>query len=255
MAEGERMRFTGKTAAVTGAAQGIGAAIARKLAEEGANVALLDVNAAAARGAADAIGASALALTCDVAQRAQVEAALAATAERFGRLDILVCNAGVTRDNLIYKMTDEDWDVVIDTHLKGSFYCCRAAQTYMVKQRYGKIVLMSSRAALGNRGQVNYAAAKAGLQGMARVLAMELGPFGINVNAVAPGHIDTAMTRALAVRQGISYEELQEAAIKVNSIKRVGVPLDIANTVAFLASDESSYLTGQVLWVAGRPTV
>lgn len=249
------MRFAGRTAVVTGAAQGIGAATADKLAGEGAKVALLDINLEAAQAAADKIDGETIALKCDVSKREDVENAMAATVERFGSLDILVSNAGITRDNLIHKMTDEDWDLVIDIHLKGAFFCARAAQAYMVKQGYGKIILMSSRAALGNRGQVNYAAAKAGLQGMARVLAMELGPKGINVNAIAPGHIETAMTRATAERMRMSYDDLKARGAEANCIKRVGTPEDIANTVAFLASEESSYMTGQVLWVAGRPTV
>lgn len=249
------MRYHGKTAVVTGAAHGIGEGIAQRLAEEGARVALLDLDLEGAQQAAERITTETLAIQCDVSNRDQVEQALAQVNDVFGSVDVLVCNAGMTRDNLIHRMTDDDWDLVIDTHLKGSFLCCRAAQTYMVKQRYGKIVLMSSRAALGNRGQTNYAAAKAGLQGMARVLAMELGPFNINVNAIAPGHIDTSMTRATAARIGISYEQLQEKTIQSNAIKRVGKPADIAAAAAFLGADESSFITGQVLWVAGRPTV
>jgi 3-oxoacyl-[acyl-carrier protein] reductase len=173
----------------------------------------------------------------------------------FGSVDILVNNAGLTRDNLIHKMTDDDWNTVIDTHLKGSFYAVRAAQTHMVKKRFGKIVFISSRAALGNRGQTNYSAAKAGMQGMTRTLAMELGPFGINVNAIAPGHIDTGMTRATAERMQIDYSAMIDATIAMNSIKRVGVPDDIANVTSFLVSEDSSYMTGQILYVAGRPTI
>lgn len=251
-------RFEDKVAVITGAAQGIGAAAAIRMSREGARVALLDLNEGAAQRIADQIVANsgkAIAVGCDVSSREQVESAIASVTENLGRLDILVSNAGVTRDNLLFKMTDEDWDLVIDTHLKGSFYCARAAQKYMVEQRYGKIILVSSRAALGNRGQTNYSAAKAGMQGMARTIAIELGPFGINVNAVAPGHIDTAMTRAVAERAGIAYEDLVENTLKMNAIKRVGTPEDVANAIAFLASDEAEYITGQILYIAGRPTV
>lgn len=249
------MRFEGKTAVVTGAAQGIGQAIAQRLLNEGARVALLDRDRATLEDTVERLGGNALAIPCDVSDRDQVEGAMQQANDHFGALDVLVCNAGLTRDNLIHKMSDDDWDAVIDTHLKGSFLCCRAAQAYMVRQRYGKIVLMSSRAALGNRGQTNYAAAKAGLQGMCRVLAMELGPFNINVNAIAPGHIETDMTRAVATRLGIRYQQLQEKSIESNAIKRVGKPEDIAATAAFLGADEAGFITGQVIWVAGRPTV
>jgi len=151
-------------------------------------------------------------------------------------------------------MTDDDFDTVVAVHLKGSFLSSQAAQRYMVERRYGKIVMMSSRAALGNRGQSNYSAVKAGLQGLARTLAIELGPFGINVNAIAPGHIETAMTRAVADRIGVPYETLKQRTIEQNAIKRVGQPEDVANLAAFLVSDESSFITGQTIYVAGRPS-
>jgi 3-oxoacyl-[acyl-carrier protein] reductase len=190
---------------------------------------------------------------CDVSSRDQVDEVIGAIVAAHGRLDILVNNAGVTRDNLIFRMSDDEWDLVIDTHLKGTFYCSRAAQRQMVAQKYGKIVCISSRAAVGNRGQSNYSAAKAGIQGLVKTMALELGPFNINVNAVAPGHIDTAMTRGIATKTNTTYEEVRAAAIALNAIKRVGTPDDIAAAVAFLASDDASYITGQVLYVAGRP--
>ncbi len=247
-----------RVAVVTGAAQGIGAAIVRRLARDGAHVVALDRNQ---EGAADVVaevtgaGRRGLAVECDVSQRDQVEAAMSRAAEEFGSVDILVNNAGVTRDNLLHKMTDDDFDTVMAIHLKGSFLCSQVAQRYMVERRYGKIVMLSSRAALGNRGQTNYSAAKAGLQGMTRTLAMELGPFGVNVNAIAPGHIETTMTRAVAERIGIAYDELKQGTIRQNAIKRVGRPEDVANLAAFLVSDESSFITGQTIYVAGRPTV
>ena len=247
-----------RVALVTGAAQGIGAAIAQRLTSDGAHVVLADMNQelvveTAARLCVD--GAQASAVVCDVTKASDVEEAVAQTVRKYGRLDILVNNAGVTRDNLIHRMTDDDWNLVIDTHLKGSFLATRAAQRHMVSQRYGKIIFISSRAALGNRGQTNYSAAKAGMQGMTRTLAIELGPFGINVNAIAPGHIDTEMTRAVARRTKTDYEDMVKKSIDANAIKRVGVPTDIANAVSFLSSDESSYITGQIVYVAGRPTV
>ncbi|HYT14525.1 MAG TPA: SDR family NAD(P)-dependent oxidoreductase, partial [Candidatus Nitrosopolaris sp.] len=198
------MRFKDRVALITGGGRGIGAATARLLAAEGAKVAVSDLDEVPAREVADPIGG--LAIACDVSARTDVEAMVDRTVKELGGLDILVTCAGIIRDNLLYKMTDDDWDSVIDTHLKGTFLCARAAQKHMVEQKSGKIVFLSSTSALGNRGQTNYSAAKAGLQGMARTLAIELGPFNINVNAVAPGFVETRMTRATAERMGVDYE-------------------------------------------------
>ena len=243
-----------RAAVVTGAGRGIGAAAARRLAVGGARVAVLDVReelCAETVGAITAAGGTALALGCDVAQAAQVDAAFARVAEAFGRVDILVNNAGVLRDNLLFKMTEEEWDTVLGVHLKGSFLCSRAAQQYMVRQRYGKIVNLSSVSALGNRGQANYASAKAGLQGLTKTLAIELGPYNINVNAVAPGYIDTEMTRATARRVGLDPEAAIARAAEATPLRRVGQPEDVANVIAFLVSDEAGFVSGQVLYVNG----
>ncbi|ATY84113.1 beta-ketoacyl-ACP reductase [Kyrpidia spormannii] len=251
-------RMEGKIAIVTGAARGIGAAVAKQLASEGARVGVFDLNVEGAKEVVaeiQSMGSDGLALSCDVSKADQVETCFRQVVDSFGRLDIVVNNAGVIRDNLLYKMTEDDWDTVIDIHLKGTFLCSREGQKYMVPQRSGKIVNVSSTSALGNRGQTNYSAAKAGIQGMTRTMAIELGPFGINVNAVAPGFIATEMTRATAARIGISFEQLTEEFVKSNPIRRVGTPEDIAKAVAFLASDDAAYITGQTLYVAGRPTV
>ena len=194
-----------------------------------------------------------LAIACDVTNRDQVEAMVERTVREFGRLDILVACAGITRDNLLYKMTDEDWDAVIDTHLKGTFLCARAAQRHMVEQKSGKMVFLSSTSALGNRGQANYSAAKAGLQGMARTLAIELGPFNINVNSVAPGFVETRMTRATSERLGVDFEAFKIGAASQIPLRRVGQPEDIASVIAFLCSDESSFVSGQTIYVRGGP--
>jgi 3-oxoacyl-[acyl-carrier protein] reductase len=172
---------------------------------------------------------------------------------RFGRLDILVNNAGILRDNLLFKMSDADWDDVMAVHLRGAFLCSRAAQKPMVEQRYGRIVSLSSVSALGNRGQANYAAAKAGLQGFTRTLAIELGPFGITVNAVAPGLIETEMTRATARRLEVSFEQFQEEAAPRIALRRFGQPSEVAAVIAFLVSDDATYVSGQVIYVAGGP--
>ena len=240
-------RFEGKTAVVTGGARGIGAATARRLASEGARVVVADFDEAAARGTADEIGG--IAVRCDVTSREDVEAAVAAA----GSVDILVTCAGIIRDNLLHKLTDEEWDAVIDTHLKGTFLAVRAAQRHMVEQRSGKIVLISSTSALGNRGQTNYSAAKAGLQGMTKTLAIELGPFDVNVNCVAPGFIETAMTRQTAERIGVPFEQFTAAVAEQVPLRRVGQPDDVAGTIAFLCSEDASYVSGQVIYVAGGP--
>ena len=245
------MRFAGKTALVTGAAGGIGAATARRLADEGAFVVVADLDETGAGEVAAAVGG--LAVRCDVTSRDDVEAAVAAAVERGGSLDVVVACAGIIRDNLLHKLSDDDWDAVIDTHLKGTFFTARAAARRMVEQRSGKLVLISSTSALGNRGQTNYAAAKAGLQGMTKTLAIELGPFGINVNCVAPGFIATAMTRHTADRIGVSFEQFQENVAKETPLRRVGQPEDVAGTIAFLCSGDADFVTGQVLYVRGGP--
>jgi len=245
------VKFKDRVALVTGGGRGIGAATARLLAAEGARVAVSDLDEAPAREVATAIGG--LGVACDVSDRGSVEAMVKRTVAELGRLDILVTCAGIIRDNLIFKMTDEDWDSVIDTHLKGTFLCARAAQKQMVEQKYGKMVFLSSTSALGNRGQANYSAAKAGLQGMARTLAIELGPFNVNVNTVAPGFVETRMTRATAERMGMDYETFKLGAASQIPLRRVGQPGDIASVIAFLCSDESSFVSGQTIYVRGGP--
>src|ERR687887_2552316 len=249
-------RLDGRVAFLTGAGRGMGGAAAAKLAAEGAAVAVTDVDLGPAEDIArqiDSAGRRAVAIPVDVTDREQVEAATARAARELGRLDILVAVAGITRDNLLFKMSDEEWDGVIDTHLKGSFYAARATQKFMVEQRYGKMVFTSSTSALGNRGQANYSTAKAGLQGLTRTLAIELGPFGINVNAVAPGFIETRMTQATAERMGADPEERKKDAAARTPVRRTGVPEDVANVIAFLVSDESSFVSGQIIYVAGGP--
>jgi len=241
----------GRVALVTGGGRGIGAATAQVMARLGARVVVSDLDEAPAAEVAGPIGG--LAIACDVSQRGSVEAMVDKTVKELGRLDILVTCAGIIRDNLLFKMTDDDWDAVIDTHLKGTFLCAQAAQKHMVPQKYGKMVFLSSTSALGNRGQTNYSAAKAGLQGMARTLAIELGPFNINVNAVAPGFVETRMTRATAERMGVDYETFKLGAASQIPLQRVGQPEDIANVIAFLCSDESGFVSGQTIYVRGGP--
>ncbi|MEP7089167.1 MAG: 3-oxoacyl-ACP reductase FabG [Nocardioidaceae bacterium] len=245
-------RYAGRVAVVTGSARGIGAATAKRFAEEGAAVAVLELDEDAAAATAAGLGAERhLGVACNVSDAASVEAAVTRVVEELGAVDVLVNNAGVTRDNLLFKMTEDDWDAVMNVHLKGSFLMSREVQKHMVKAKYGKILNLSSVSALGNRGQANYSAAKMGLQGFTRTLAVELGPFGINVNAIAPGFIETDMTDDTARRVGVEPEEYRRAAAALTPVRRVGQPADIAATAAFLCSDEASFITGQTLYVDG----
>ena len=247
---------TQRVAIVTGAARGIGAATARKLAADGLAVAALDLDASTCAGTVDAItaaGGRAMALGADVSQADQVEAAVGKVAADLGPPAILVNNAGIIRDNLLFKMTEDDWDAVLGVHLRGAFLMSRAAQKHMVDQRYGRIVNLSSSSALGNRGQVNYSAAKAGMQGFTKTLAIELGPFGITANAVAPGFIATDMTAATAARIGMSYEDFQQAAAGQIPVRRIGQVEDVAHVISFLCSDGAGFVSGQVIYVAGGP--
>lgn len=248
-------RYEGRIAIVTGAARGIGAAIATRLAEEGASVAVLDLDEAQAAQTASGLplqgDARAVGVGCDVADEDSAAAAVARVVEELGGVHVLVNNAGITRDNLLFKMSVADWDSVMGVHLKGAFLMSRAVQKTFVDQKYGKILGLSSVSANGNRGQANYSAAKAGVQGFTRTLALELGKFGVNVNAIAPGFIATDMTDDTARRVGMDVESFRAAAAESNPVKRVGFPEDIAAAAAFLCSDEASYITGQTLYVDG----
>jgi 3-oxoacyl-[acyl-carrier protein] reductase len=247
---------TQRIAIVTGAGRGIGAAVARRLAADGMAVAVLDLDEQSCLSTVKEItdaGGRALGVGADVSQTDQVEAAVSRVASELGAPSVLVNNAGVLRDNLLFKMSDDDWDTVLNVHLRGSFVVTRATQKYMVEQKYGRIVNTSSSSALGNRGQANYSAAKAGLQGFTKTLAKELGQFGITANAVAPGFIATDMTAATAARVGMDFEDFKNAAAAGIPVRRVGVPEDVAHTVSFLVSEGAGFVSGQVIYVAGGP--
>lgn len=245
-----------RTAIVTGAARGIGAATALRLARDGFAVGVLDLDETACTDTVSAIesdGGRALAVGVDVSDAQQVEAAVDRVAGELGAPTVLVNNAGVTRDNLLFKMSDTDWDAVMGVHLKGSFLMSRAAQQHMTAAKWGRIVNLSSVSALGNRGQANYSTAKAGLQGFTKTLAIELGKFGVTVNAIAPGFIITDMTKATAQRIGVGFEEFEQANAAQIPVGRSGQPEDIAATISFLVREEAGFVSGQVIYVAGGP--
>jgi 3-oxoacyl-[acyl-carrier protein] reductase len=247
---------TDRIAIVTGSARGIGAGTARRLAADGMAVAVLDLDEAACAGTVKEIvdaGGRAVAVGADVSQSGEVQAAVERVAAELGEPTVLVNNAGVIRDNLLFKMTEDDWDTVLGVHLRGAFLMSRAVQKYMVDQRFGRIVNLSSSSALGNRGQVNYSAAKAGMQGFTKTLAIELGPFGVTANAVAPGFIATDMTASTAARVGMPFEDFQKAAAERIPVRRVGQAADVAHTISFLVSEGAGFVSGQVIYVAGGP--
>jgi 3-oxoacyl-[acyl-carrier protein] reductase len=248
--------LTGQTAIVTGGANGIGEAIAMRLARDGANVVVADIDGSAAQEAANRIaeaGGIATAAPCNVTARADVEGLIDGAVDRFGGLDIVVTSAGIVRDNLVHRVSDDEWHSVLNTHLTGSFLCAQAAQRVMVRREHGRIVLLSSGAARGNRGQAAYSAAKAGIEGLTRTLAIELGRFGITVNAVAPGFVDTRMAHATAEKGGRDWEDFRRMVEKNIPLGRIASPADIADVVGFFCGDDARYVTGQVLSVRGGP--
>jgi 3-oxoacyl-[acyl-carrier protein] reductase len=245
-----------RVAVVTGGARGIGAGTAKRLAADGLAVAVLDLkegDCGATVAAITSAGGRALAAGADVSDADQVQAAVDKIAAELGPPAVLINNAGVIRDNMLYKMTLDDWDTVLGIHLRGSFLMSKACQKYMVDQRFGRIVNLSSSSALGNRGQANYSAAKAGLQGFTKTLAIELGQFGITANAVAPGFIATDMTAATAARIGVDFEDFKKAAAASIPVRRVGTPDDVAHVISFLVSEGAGFVSGQVIYVAGGP--
>jgi 3-oxoacyl-[acyl-carrier protein] reductase len=245
-----------RVAVITGAARGIGEGIARRLGTDGFKIAVLDLDGAESDRAATSLrnlGIEAIGVGTDVADEDQVTAAVNAVREQLGAVSVLVNNAGILRDNLLFKMSAPDWDQVMNVHLRGAFLMTKAAQSDMVEGRWGRIVNISSSSALGNRGQANYAAAKAGLQGFTKTLAKELGRFGITANAIAPGFIATAMTRATAGRMGITFDELLVRGAANIPVGRAGNPADVAAAASFFARDDAGFVSGQVLYVAGGP--
>ena len=243
------MNLNDKVAVVTGAAQGIGRAIAETLAQRGADVVVADLNVEKAETTAKEIAADTgrrvVAVQVDVADSASAKAMVDRAIAEFGRIDILVNNAGSTRDNLIMRMKEADWDLVLNINLKGAFNCSKAAIRPMMKQHYGRIVNITSVSGLaGQAGQTNYSSSKAGLIGFTKALAKEVGSRNITVNAIAPGFIETALTADLP-------QELKDWALQMTPVGRFGEPEDVANAVAFLAANESSFITGQVLSVDG----
>jgi len=245
-----------RTAVVTGAARGIGAAVAHRLARDGFAVGVLDLDERGAKetaGEIEGAGGRAFPVVVDVADPEAVASAVEQVVTELGPPTVLVNNAGVTRDNLLFRLSEADWDTVMDVHLRGAFLMTRAVQQHMVAARWGRVVCLSSISALGNRGQANYAAAKAGLQGFTKTVAIELGKFGVTANAVAPGFIQTEMTRATAERLGVPFEDFVAAAAREIPVGRIGQPEDIANLVSFLASDGAGFVSGQVIYAAGGP--
>jgi 3-oxoacyl-[acyl-carrier protein] reductase len=247
---------TSRVAIVTGAARGIGAATALRLAQDGFAVGVLDLDEAGAKGTAEQItsaGGRAVAVAVDVSDADAVSTAVETVASELGGPTVLINNAGVTRDNMLFKMTDADWDTVMGVHLKGAFLMSRAVQKHMVEAKFGRVVNLSSVSALGNRGQANYSTAKAGLQGFTKTLAIELGKFGVTANAIAPGFIQTEMTKATAERMGVPFEDFIKGASQTIPVGRVGQPEDIAALVSYLVSDEAGFVSGQVIYAAGGP--
>ncbi|MFF0709006.1 SDR family oxidoreductase [Gordonia sputi] len=245
-----------KTAIVTGSGRGIGAAVAKRLADDGLAVAVLDITEEAAADTAKAIndaGGKAIAVGADVSDEASVNAAVEKVAAELGAPTVLVNNAGILRDNLLFKMSVDDWDAVMGVHLRGAFLMSRACQKHMVDAGWGRIVNLSSTSALGNRGQANYSAAKAGMQGFTKTLAIELGKFGVTANAIAPGFIETDMTAATAARVGMDFEEFKKLNASAIPVARTGKPEDIAHTASFFASEGAGFVSGQVIYVAGGP--
>jgi 3-oxoacyl-[acyl-carrier protein] reductase len=243
-------------AIVTGGARGIGAAVAERLAADGMVVAVVDLEASDGEAVVDRIGAAggrAAAFGTDVTDEAAVAALIDDVVLNLGAPTVLVNNAGIIRDNLLFKMSTDDWDSVMNVHLRGAFLMARAVQKHMTEAEFGRIVNLSSTSALGNRGQANYSAAKAGLQGFTKTLALELGRFGVTSNAIAPGFIATEMTAATAERMGLTFEEFRDGAAKQIPVRRVGRPEDIAHVVSFLASEGAGFVSGQVIYVAGGP--
>ncbi len=242
------MKLSGKVALITGAAQGIGKAVASLLARHGADIVVSDINFEKAEETAreiEAIGVKTMAVKVNVASLDDVEKMTAEIFNKFGKIDILVNNAGITRDKLILRMTEEDWNAVLDVNLKGTFHCTKTVIRHMAKQRSGKIVSIASVVGeMGNAGQANYAASKAGVIGLTKTIAREFAQRGINVNAIAPGYIETPMTEVLP-------EKAKEELKRLIPMERLGKPEDIAEAVLFLVSEESSYITGHVLKVNG----